>query len=71
MASFPLIICIQVDEDEAGGLRGLAQVLMGYGESHFEGPPTQRRTGMWANVLLMCGEFERVSPSIINLGFHN
>ena len=50
-----------MDEDDDGGLRGLAQVLTSYGESHFEGPPTQRRTGMWANVLLMCGEFERVS----------
>lgn len=50
-----------VDEDESGGLRALAEVLMSYGERHFEGPPNQRREGMWANVLLMCGQFERVS----------
>ncbi len=55
---------IQVDEDEAGGLRGLAEVLMNYGERHFDGAPNQRRVGMWANVLLMCGQFERVRQII-------
>ncbi len=55
-----------VDEDESGGLRALAEVLMSYGERHFEGPPNQRREGMWANVLLMCGQFERVGQSDIS-----
>jgi Nup93/Nic96 len=53
---------LQVDEDEDGGLRALAQVLLGYGERHFDGAPTQQgsRRGVWAGVLLMCGQFERV-----------
>jgi nuclear pore complex protein Nup93 len=50
-----------VDEEEAGGSRALAEVLMSYGERHFEGAAGQRRHGKWANVLLMCGQFERVS----------
>ena len=50
----------QVDEEEGGGLRALAEVLMSYGERHFDGSPSQRRQGMWANVLIMCGQFERV-----------
>lgn len=51
-----------VDEDEEGGLRGLADVLLGYGERHFDGVPGQKgsRRGVWAGVLLMCGQFERV-----------
>lgn len=57
---------LQVDEDEAGGLRALADVLMSYGERHFEGSANQRRLGMWANVLLMCGQFERVRSLIIH-----
>jgi len=52
-----------VDEDEDGGLRGLTEVLLGYGERHFDGPANQAnvRRGVWAGVLLMCGQFERVS----------
>lgn len=53
-----------MDEDDAGGLRALAEVLMSYGERHFDGPANQRRLGMWANVLLMCGQFERVRTSV-------
>ncbi|TDL28937.1 nucleoporin-interacting protein NIC96 [Rickenella mellea] len=53
-----------VDEDEAGGLRGLAEVLMNYGERHFDGAPNQRRVGMWANVLLMCGQFEKAVAAL-------
>jgi nuclear pore complex protein Nup93 len=51
-----------VDENEDGGLRALAEVLLGYGERHFDGPPNQpgSRRGVWAGVLLMCGQFERV-----------
>lgn len=33
---------------------------MGYGERHFEGA-SKGKKGMWARVLLMCGQFERVS----------
>jgi len=52
-----------VDEEENGGLRGLADVLLNYGERHFEGAPGSKgaQTGLWAAVLLTCGEFERVS----------
>lgn len=52
-----------MDEEEDTGLRGLAEVLLGYGERHFDGPPNQNgsRRGVWAGVLLMCGQFERVS----------
>jgi len=52
----------KVDEEENGGLRGLAEVLLNYGERHFEnGGSKGARTGLWAAVLLTCGEFERVS----------
>jgi len=57
-----LINLVQVDEEESGGLRGLAEVLLNYGERHFEGAPGSKgaRIGLWAAVLLTCGEFERV-----------
>ena len=59
---YMLIELVQVDEDENGGLRGLAEVLLNYGERHFEsGDSKGARTGLWAAVLLTCGEFERVS----------
>lgn len=51
----------KVDEEENGGLRGLAEVLLNYGERHFEsGGSKAAPTGLWAAVLLTCGEFERV-----------
>ncbi|TFK99639.1 nucleoporin-interacting protein NIC96 [Pterulicium gracile] len=55
-----------VDEDEEGGLRGLADVLLGYGERHFDGVPGQKgsRRGVWAGVLLMCGQFERAVAAL-------
>lgn len=55
-----------VDEDEDGGLRALAQVLLGYGERHFDGVPKQQgsRRGVWAGVLLMCGQFERAVAAL-------
>ncbi|PFH50708.1 hypothetical protein AMATHDRAFT_144459 [Amanita thiersii Skay4041] len=55
-----------VDEDEDGGLRGLAEVLLGYGERHFDGPQNRQgaRRGAWAGVLLMCGQFERAVSSL-------
>lgn len=51
-----------MEEEEDGGLRALAEVLLGYGERHFEGPANQpgSHRGVWAGVLLMCGQFERV-----------
>lgn len=62
---FSLIELAQVDEEENGGLHGLAEVLLNYGERHFEGAPGSKevRTGLWAAVLLTCGEFERVSDN--------
>lgn len=56
-----------MDEDEDGGLRAFAQVLLGYGERHFDGASNQQgsRRGVWAGVLLMCGQFERVGGFII------
>ncbi|KAF7986143.1 hypothetical protein HWV62_38508 [Athelia sp. TMB] len=55
-----------IDEEEDGGLRGLADVLLGYGERHFDGPPGQQgsRRGVWAGVLLMCGQFERAVAAL-------
>lgn len=46
----------------AVAFRALAEVLLGYGERHFEGGAGQKGTkrGVWAGVLLMCGQFERV-----------
>ncbi|KAI0321907.1 nucleoporin-interacting protein NIC96 [Amylostereum chailletii] len=55
-----------VDEEENGGLRGLAETLLGYGERHFEGPSGQKgpRAGLWAAVLLICGQFERAVAAL-------
>jgi nuclear pore complex protein Nup93 len=46
-----------VDEEEQG-LAALADVLLGYGEAHFDAQG--KRRGVWAGVLVMCGQFERV-----------
>ncbi|EPQ61191.1 NIC-domain-containing protein [Gloeophyllum trabeum ATCC 11539] len=55
-----------LDEEENGGLRTLADVLLGYGEKQFEplveGRPAKR--GVWAGVLLMVGEFERAVAAL-------
>ncbi|KAI0693757.1 nucleoporin-interacting protein NIC96 [Cerioporus squamosus] len=55
-----------VDEEELGGLRGLAEVLLNYGERHFDGVPGQKgaKRGVWAGVLLMCGQFERAVAAL-------
>ncbi|KAK2462123.1 hypothetical protein APHAL10511_006586 [Amanita phalloides] len=55
-----------VDEDEDGGLRGLADGILSYGERHFEGAPNRQasRRGVWAGVLLMCGQFERAVSAL-------
>ena len=47
----------------------MADVLLGYGERHFDGAPGQKgaRRGVWAGVLLMCGQFERVSALVARL----
>ncbi|KAG6831646.1 hypothetical protein H0H92_008723 [Tricholoma furcatifolium] len=50
-----------VDEDEEGGLRALSEVLLGYGERHFD---TNQQKGVWASVLLMCGQFERAVATL-------
>ncbi|KAI3609897.1 nucleoporin-interacting protein nic96 [Moniliophthora roreri] len=52
------------EEDEGNGLKSLAQVLLGYGERHFDGQPGQEKRGVWAGVLLMCGEFERAVAAL-------
>ncbi|KAG5636549.1 hypothetical protein H0H81_007679 [Sphagnurus paluster] len=52
-----------VDEDEEGGLRALSDVLLGYGERHFDGSQPGKR-GVWASVLLMCGQFERAVAAL-------
>ncbi|KAF8572547.1 hypothetical protein K439DRAFT_1378282, partial [Ramaria rubella] len=57
--------------NETNGLKELAEVLMGYGERHFEGTPGQKGTnaryGTWARVLLICGQFERVCSRLWNV----
>jgi nuclear pore complex protein Nup93 len=59
-----------VDEEESGGLPVLAETLLGYGQRHFEAPAAGQkngRAGLWSAVLLMCGQFERVSAFSIEL----
>ncbi|EIM91909.1 nucleoporin-interacting protein NIC96 [Stereum hirsutum FP-91666 SS1] len=64
-----------LDEDEEGsGLNSLGEVLMGYGERYFEGggasagaegqAQAKGRTGLWASVLLMTGQFERAVAAL-------
>ncbi|EKM83342.1 hypothetical protein AGABI1DRAFT_103578 [Agaricus bisporus var. burnettii JB137-S8] len=53
-----------IDEDEDGGLRAFAEVLLGYGERHFDGPPNQPGRKVWPSVLLMCGQFERAVAAL-------
>ncbi|PSR71118.1 hypothetical protein PHLCEN_2v12964 [Hermanssonia centrifuga] len=55
-----------VEEEEHGGLRALAEVLLSYGERHFDGVPGPKgvKRGVWAGVLLMCGQFERAVASL-------
>ncbi|PCH33116.1 nucleoporin-interacting protein NIC96 [Wolfiporia cocos MD-104 SS10] len=55
-----------IEEEENGGLRGLAEVLLSYGERHFDGVPGQKggKRGVWAGVLLMCGQFERAVAAL-------
>ncbi|EAU93284.1 nucleoporin-interacting protein NIC96 [Coprinopsis cinerea okayama7 len=55
-----------LDEEENGGLGTLTEVLLGYGERHFDGPPghPNSRRGVWAGVLLMCGQFERAVAAL-------
>lgn len=53
-----------VDEETDGGLRGLADTLLGYGARHFEGP--NGRPELWAQVLLVCGQFERAVAALLD-----
>ncbi|KAF9443620.1 NIC-domain-containing protein [Macrolepiota fuliginosa MF-IS2] len=53
-----------IDEDEEGGLRALAEVLLGYGERHFDGPANQPGRKIWPSVLLICGQFERAVAAL-------
>ncbi|KIY51196.1 nucleoporin-interacting protein NIC96 [Fistulina hepatica ATCC 64428] len=55
-----------VEEESEGGLRGLAEVLLGYGERQFEGEAENEGgvRGVWAGVLLMCGQFERAVAAL-------
>ncbi|KAI0089845.1 nucleoporin-interacting protein NIC96 [Irpex rosettiformis] len=55
-----------IDEEEHGGLRAFAEVLLSYGERHFDGVPGQKgaKRGVWAGVLLMCGQFERAVAAL-------
>ncbi|KAI0028083.1 nucleoporin-interacting protein NIC96 [Vararia minispora EC-137] len=57
-----------VDEEENRGLAALTETLLGYGRGHFEGPAGQKnpRTGVWAAVLLMCGQFERAVSALLD-----
>jgi nuclear pore complex protein Nup93 len=55
-----------LDEDNGEGLRGLADVLMGYGERHFEPTGGKGKRGAWARVLVMCGQFERVCSLLLS-----
>ncbi|PBK88713.1 nucleoporin-interacting protein NIC96 [Armillaria gallica] len=50
-----------IDEEEDGGLRGFAEVILGYGERQFD---SGSRKGVWASVLLMCGQFERAVAAL-------
>jgi nuclear pore complex protein Nup93 len=50
-----------VDEDEQG-LAAFTDVLLGYGAAHFDAQG--KRRGVWAGVLLMCGQFERAVAAL-------
>ncbi|KAG9310291.1 nucleoporin interacting component Nup93/Nic96 [Chiua virens] len=47
-------------EEEEGGLRGLTEVLLSYGERHFD----SASQGTWSSVLLLCGQFERAVAAL-------
>ncbi|GJJ09412.1 hypothetical protein Clacol_003634 [Clathrus columnatus] len=52
---------------DSNSLKELAEVLLGYGERHFEGAPGQKENpkyGVWAKVMLICGEFERAVSAL-------
>ncbi|KAJ3743422.1 nucleoporin-interacting protein NIC96 [Lentinula detonsa] len=54
------------DENDDSSLASLTKVLLAYGERHFE-PATGsvgQKSGFWASVLLMCGQFERAVASL-------
>ncbi|KAJ4492800.1 Nup93/Nic96-domain-containing protein [Lentinula edodes] len=54
------------DENDESSLASITKVLLAYGERHFEpaiGTGGQK-SGLWASVLLMCGQFERAVASL-------
>jgi nuclear pore complex protein Nup93 len=63
-----IFIVLKVDEDENVGLAALSETLLGYGQRHFEGSTGQNatRAGVWAGVLLMCGQFERAIAALLD-----
>ncbi|KAJ3723408.1 nucleoporin-interacting protein NIC96 [Lentinula raphanica] len=54
------------DENDDGSLASLTKVLLAYGERHFEPAAGSdgQKSGLWASVLLMCGQFERAVASL-------
>ena len=56
----------QADPNDNDSLKNLGDVLLGYGERHFDGPPGQdpSRKGVWSRVLLICGMFEMAVASM-------
>ena len=61
-----------LDEDEQSespqsqcGLQSLAELVLSYGERHFDPDAAKgAATGKWAQVLVMCGEFERAVAAL-------
>ncbi|KAJ3858761.1 nucleoporin interacting component Nup93/Nic96 [Lentinula novae-zelandiae] len=56
------------DENDESSLASLTKVLLAYGERHFEpaiGTGGQK-SGLWASVLLMCGQFERLQVEAVH-----
>jgi nuclear pore complex protein Nup93 len=46
-----------LDEEDANALDALGEILVGYGEKHFEGEGEAKK-GLWSRALLMTGRFE-------------
>lgn len=46
-----------MDDDDSRALDSLGEILVGYGERHFEGEGDAKK-GLWSRALLMTGRFE-------------
>jgi nuclear pore complex protein Nup93 len=59
---------LQIEEDDQEALANLGNLLLSYGEQHFEGPPgsNNQRKGLWPRVLLICGMFEMAVTAMFN-----